>query len=292
MKNKFSVCICILFFSFVFVSCDYDVTEIFFRKDEVYTRTCEVKLVPAPEGTENVSEYSVLIFTDIHYGNKKMCELREDDLVNKIKEKSAELASTYPMKFSLCLGDVADHGFEHEFADYENFVRRLKDECSLVTYTIPGNHDLYFGGWRHYVKYCYPYCGSFKFITDSGSQKISWYFLDSANGTLGANQLMSLEEDMASDDNMKFVFTHYPLHAGGLVYFCMQNLDERNLLVNLFADRKTRYIFDGHNHSGGKYDFSPALHEENLKSVRAGHAFCILKIDGVTGNHSMEMINF
>ncbi len=292
MKNKFSVCISVLFFSLSFVSCEYNMAELFFRKNAVYTRTAEVKPVDAPAGTKDVSKFSVLIFSDIHYGNTRMLDFREDDLVSKIKEKASELSSAFPLKFSLCLGDVADHGFENEFADYEKFVGRLRNECSLVTYTIPGNHDLYFGGWTHYVNYCYPNYGSFKFVTECGSNKISWYFLDSANGTLGPKQFESLKNNLASDGNMKFVFTHYPLYAGGVYYFCMQDLDERNELIKMFADSKSRYLFDGHNHPGGRYDFTPTFHEENLMSVREFHSFCILKVDAASGNHSVEVVSF
>lgn len=257
-----------LFFSFsgfLFCSCQYysyGLDEFLYRDNSIRNRSSRLKnlqdespyelaLKKNPEAPESVdaefTAYDFLVITDVHFGGEGLAhngERRDEEFFKWISAYC--LDSKKRPKFCVCLGDVAEHGLESEFKDYKKFTDRLEADFGIKTYNVIGNHDLYNAGWKNYEKYSFPYCSFYKFRT----KKFTFYFLDSASGSLGDDQLTSFKRDMEYNERgrKKIVFMHIPAYAGGLFYFVMQNTVERNKFISYCAGNDVIALVDGHTH--------------------------------------------
>ncbi len=285
---------CAVLFSLNFISCEYGLEEAFYRIDEVKTRSKSIldlgndtdslnKGVEVPSVSS--SKFSVLLFTDIHFGkNKKGENCRYDDeFFSYFEAHKTELetydSSSYPFAFAVSGGDNVEHGYQSEYHLYNDFCSKIETKFGLKTYSVVGNHDLFNSGWKYYKNFCYPYVSSYFFKTSYGENAIDWIFLDSGNGTLGHNQLSSLKDVLKSSSRKKIVVSHYPIYAGGAFYFTMQNLTERDTLIADFCRSNVSLLADGHRHSGGQWDFSSYFHEENVKSFLDYTTFAVIYVD-------------
>lgn len=188
------------------------------------------------------NEYSILVITDTHFGKygKNDSEQREDKKFFEALDKLNEIP-----KFCICLGDTTEHGLKDEFKDYKRTITdKLLEKYNIKTFNTIGNHDLYNSGWGNYNEILYPYTSFYTFKTPN----LSWYFLDSASGSLGNNQFSKLEKKMKSDSNSKIVLMHIPLYADGLFYFTMQNAVERNKIISFFNKNNVIATICGHTH--------------------------------------------
>ena len=230
-------------------------------------------------------KFSVLITTDVHFGGENMGK-NGDRPEDSFKEWLLDYKATtqadgtadelYPA-FAICLGDVAEHGLNEEFSDYEKFTDSLNmpEFGNIRTFNVVGNHDLYNAGWGGYKKHCAPYTSFYKFRTEG----MTWYFVDSASGSLGNAQLTSLSRDMKYNEKgrKKLVFTHIPAYAGGLFYFVMQNSTERNKFISLLAEQDTLALIDGHTHKEITSDLG--FTEWNLPGFLEKRGWAILTVD-------------
>jgi 3',5'-cyclic AMP phosphodiesterase CpdA len=178
--------------------------------------------------------------------------------------------------FCLVLGDLVESGTEAQYKEYAEFVQKL-DTRGIKTYAVAGNHDLYNSGWTHWERYAAPHTSYYRFVINN----VSWYFLDSANGSLGSSQLYNFVDKAHADSNAKLIFTHYPVYAGGVFYFSMSNPRERAVLLDTFARNNAKLVLDGHNHEGSSYNFG-SFQEVNLKAFTEKKKWYMLSID--TGN--------
>ncbi len=304
MKKFFLSCAVLFLFSFNFISCEYGIDEAFHRIDEVSKRS--LSLLDLANDTDSLnkgvavpsvssSKFSVLFFTDIHFGrNKKGENCRyENEFFQYFEEHKAELetygTSSYPFAFAISGGDNVEHGYKDEYISYNDFCSSFETKFDLKTYSVVGNHDLFNSGWTNYKTYCYPYTSSYFFKTSYGENSIDWIFLDSGNGTLGHKQLSSLKDILRSSNRKKIVITHYPLYSGGVFYFTMQNVIERDTLISYFCKSNVSILVDGHKHSGGQWDFSSYFHEENVKSFLDYTTFAVIYVD--LNANSVNMIS-
>lgn len=85
-------------------------------------------------------------------------------------------------------------------------------------------------------------------------RNISYYFLDSADGTFGYKQLNSLENLFISDSNKKIICTHYPLYADTL-YYRLSNYKEKAHLINLLSNNDVILYLSGHTHIFFEHNF-------------------------------------
>lgn len=306
MKKIFSLTLVI--FSLLFTSCEYGLTEFFYRIDEVNSRSSRIVNlsdttdslvhsdveVPSPSS----SKFAVLIFSDIHFGRNPSTggDRQEEKFFEYFTKNKIDLEKynedTYPFLFSICAGDCVEHGFASEYVDYKKFTDKIKTLYNLKTYTIAGNHDLYNSGWSQWKSYCYPYISSYFFKTKYNDSEISWYLLDSGNGTLGYRQLNDLKKKMENDSNKKIVISHYPIYAGGIFYFTMQNTTERDTLISLFGKSNVRLSLEGHYHSGGQYDFKNYFHEEIVKSFLDKANFAVIYVDLDLQTFNVKQVDF
>lgn len=239
------------------------------------------------------SIYSVLIVTDLHFGSERE-ELDEegflswlDSYYQKYSEGESKDFSKLP-RFAVNLGDTADGGREGQFKDFLRFENKLKAvagkylygendstpdlERKFKVWSILGNHDLYHSGGPYFKKLVYPYTSSYFFSFDADSSDsepgFSFYFLDTANGTLGTRQLENLRKRLEADSRPKIVFSHYPVYAGGSdMFMLLQDPIERNMILTCFAKTNVKQVYEGHAHRNYGFTFE-TFREEVINSLR------------------------
>ena len=303
MKVKFREAIACLIFLPLFLICgcsldDYGLDQAFYRRMSVETRSSKLKVLSKVnsniDGTPVDSTYDVLIITDLHFGNEnkgKNGPRREDEWFDQLLEGSVGNRIVDRVKFVICLGDVADHGRRSEF---ETFKESVEDRLESIktamapdgikTYNVVGNHDLYNDGWNAWSDNCYPGTSLYKFESPS----FSWYFIDSASGTLGGYQYDVLSDCMKNDGKRKLVFSHVPIYAENKLYFTMQNTEERNRLISTCAKTGVLWFVDGHTHED-RTSGSGKFTERNVPGFLEKYEYGIMHVDESNGTVSIEL---
>lgn len=204
----------------------------------------EIYQVTAP--TISGSTYTFLVLSDIHIGH-------EPDDTNIPYEQIAESIQAqknagFNVDFVIILGDQTDLGLESEFIRFQTFTTWLKTVTNNAEiYNIAGNHDLYNDGWEHWKKYSSPNKSFYKFTL--GNLNRTFYFLDTASGTLGTEQFRLLKQDIESNSTKKFIATHYPIYsAPETYYFLLSDVNERAALLSFADKNNVTMFFSGHFH--------------------------------------------
>lgn len=292
MKKTLSI-IAGTIFLFLLSSCEYAVWEGFYRKHSVSERASSLYELPfagdrtdtqnpggAPDPSETTGTYYVAVFSDIHL--YKSGEVRfEENFKNQLTSLKAlndedSSRNVYP-KFVLCLGDIADHGYESEYRDYVKFTDSIRTDFGLVTYNVLGNHDLYNTGWEPYEKLIYPFKSFYHFTTSS----FSWYVLDSASGSLGPEQLRMFEEACKNDSRPKIILMHCPMYGDPYLnagYFTMQNSYESDRLITDAEKDNVKLIMEGHTHRFYEQQIG-SYTEHTVSSILVKHEWTLLKVD-------------
>lgn len=272
--------------------CKFGLQEIFWRADPVDRRSKElVKLTDSefPFDTNTMPvKYGCLLITDVHFGNDHY-SVHQDAFFKSLEEYKAEHSSPSDPQILFCiaLGDIADHGRAAEFDRYEAFQKRITTEAGLPVYNVVGNHDLYNSGWKLWEKACFPHKSAYYFET----KNFEWYFVDTANGTLGRPQFYDLKEKVQSSSRPKFIFTHYPLYGNAIQYFSLSNPRERAELISLCAQNNVKMYCSGHYHRGAYYDYG-RFEEFALKAFGHYRKYYILHVDETAPTFSVETVSF
>lgn len=143
-------------------------------------------------------------------------------------------------------GDTADTGQRDSFACVKNMIAA----GGASTHMTLGNHDLQFDGYAAFSDlfgsstYAF-FCGPDLFIC-----------LDSANGTLGADQMAWFEGILKAERaeaRYCFVFTHQNLFRyASLDFSYNQPIEEIYMLMGLYESYGVDYVFMGNDH---RYDY-------------------------------------
>lgn len=280
--------------SFVFASCKYGFYLGLFDEDDVDERSSSLKRLSDLSFDSDV--FSFVIVSDVHFGASAK---RDNDEFFKWFRNALESAELEKKpRFLVCLGDSADKGYKSEFEEYNAFLSEIEAMESaywgkaVKSLTILGNHDLYNNGWENWKAQVYPYTAYYSLaVKGKSGGEISLFFIDSANGTLGVEQLDSLESEISADTNPKIVFSHYPVYAGGNLLMTLQDTTERSLLLTWFSKNDVRYVFAGHAHKN--YGFShPSFREDVTASYVFNRYFRLVTVNTVTGDVSSELLSY
>ena len=267
------------------------------------------------------STYSFLVFSDTHYGSERE-ELDEEKFLSWLSSWFQKYSSgeekdlTKLPRFAVNLGDTADSGKESQFKQYLLFENKIKavagkylysetdetadSERKFKVWSILGNHDLYNDGAKYFEKLIFPYRSAYFFNFDADSTDsysgYSFYFLDSANGTFGTNQIEDFKKKLDSDPHTKIVFTHYPVYAGGSdMFMIIQDTLERNTLLTYFKKGNVKQVYEGHAHKNYGFDFK-AFREDVIGSLRfsarAEKQCAIITVNEQTGKVSTHIIEW
>lgn len=236
-------------FVFCLVSCDDAGLDIFLGKnclieDRAKFRDVTFQDVGFNLPTENEDKYSVIVLSDVHFHTGKRTSFI--DVVNNI-----DFSKLGQPVMAVVLGDVGNYGEHSDYAEFNKFAAEINELLHIPIFSTVGNHDTYQRG--NY---------GMNFLTDIfpttfyrvGLHGVSWYFLDSADGTCGYNQINTLENIFMTDKNKKIICTHYPLYADNLMD-CMSNYQEKAYLISLYSRNDVFLVLCGHTHVYFRYDF-------------------------------------
>lgn len=290
------VTVFILVSSMLFLSCVYGLDQFLYRANEANSRSPSVvDLQDKAPDIGSDTKFSVVVFTDAHFGrNSKIEGTRKDtEFLAWLAAKKTELeAAGAPVRFCVCLGDCVETGAKDEYVKYKALCDTIQTNLSLTVYTVAGNHDLFNSGWNNWSSIVYPYVSSYSFVTTQGDKKMSWYFLDTGNGTLGYRQLTDVVSKMNSDSNPKIVLTHYPVYAGGIFYFTLQNETERDTLLSAFTRDNVELVLEGHYHKGGSFQYGNRFFECVLKSYLDYSSVGVITVDLASQSASIAEFGF
>ena len=291
MKKKL-IFICAVFL--LCTGCKFGLQEIFWRADPVDRRSRKLVKLTGSEFPFDIdtmsSKYDCLLITDVHFGNDHY-SVHQDAFFKSLQKYKAEHSSPSDPQILFCiaLGDIADHGRAAEFDAYEAFQNRITTDTGLPVYNVVGNHDLYNSGWKLWKKACFPHKSAYYFET----KNFEWYFVDTANGTLGRPQFYDLKEKLQSSSSPKFIFTHYPLYGNAIQYFSLSNPRERAELFSLCAQNNVKMYCSGHYHRGAYYGYG-RFEEFTLKAFGHYRKYYILHVDDneTAPTFSVETVSF
>lgn len=227
------------------------------------------------------NKYNVLIISDTHFGNTKKevnCEILYKYLA------SIKGTSQFPA-FAICLGDSTDIGTREQFEQYNHFCNTLMNNYGIsIVLNACGNHDIYQNNYDNWKENCYPHTTFYKFQTN----KISWYCLDTASGTIGENQYNKLMQLFENDSRPKIIFTHYPFTRFNYDCSNMAETTERNKLLSDFARNNVICVFGGHNHTQ-TYD-NLGYPDYGIPSFAYDEAWAMLHVDENARTAEIEFI--
>lgn len=220
-------------------------------------------------------DYRVYVMSDIHV------DFSTDNLDRYVSDY---LADTEAAPFSLCLGDLINAtGHFDYFAEH---VKPVSDAGCKIYYTT-GNHDIYFDQWPEYFKRFGSSTYWFEVQTVSGYKDL-YVAIESASGTLGADQREWLENALKDKQNQGFrhiiVFTHTHFFKkdtsqGHTSNF---NMEETYDLLDLFDRYDVSMVLQGHSHSRDLTMFKDVvyLRVDALEDHYPDAFYTILKIGG------------
>jgi len=193
----------------------------------------QTKQLDFPQSTTD--SFTFLFVSDIHLRPD------QDDWMDVLDA----YAQNADAAFILHGGDNVDRGLLKE---YNWYLRRIGGFYAYL-YPAIGNHDLYNNGWEHYQRLLGPSVYSFEY------GNAFFFFLDSAQATLGRDQLDYVERKLKRvTQRHRFVISHFPIYDGPVQTPAMLGVpEERYKLIYLFDEYGVEYYLSGHKHSGERY---------------------------------------
>ncbi len=183
--------------------------------------------VPAP-----VEPFTFVVISDTHV-------FPDNDTSGRFAILQADVAA-HGDRFVLACGDLAQNG---ALADFQTF-QSLAAGLGVPVYAVPGNHDLYCGGWPNYRSVL----GTGMYTVSAGPVLV--VAVDSGNGTLGGPQRARLEGVLAARTETYCVtFTHMEFFSDNLNETQQwTDINEAYSLMHLFETSGVNIHFAGHTH--------------------------------------------
>lgn len=220
--------IVILFTLFIASGCFFDPFG-FFLTTDIEKRFNQSRTLPEVTNLIVSIPFSVVVITDTHvYGtnNRNFYQLSNQIIASD----SAILIS----------GDVAQQGAAEDYV----YLKVDLNKIGLPYYAVPGNHDLYYGGWENFKTHMGRNC--FTFV--AGNTR--FIGLDSASGSLGQSQMNWLENVLKNKTEVHtVVFTHMEFFnpsLGQLQQFT--DIEEIYHLMYIFENNEVDMVISGHSH--------------------------------------------
>jgi hypothetical protein len=160
------------------------------------------------------------------------------------------------------LGDVYYSGFEYEYNKrfLANWPVRVPEADAVSSWTIPGNHDLYSGGYGYYKALTDPrfagHCGCSYFLLENDDWRIIGLDTGWEDGGLAGDQPAWLESVLASGERKRtMLLTH---HQGVSVYKkAPERLHER--IAHILARHPVDVWLWGHEHRCMAFDATDGI---------------------------------
>ena len=287
----------LFFLPLLCLSCNYGFYLSLFNEESADSRAKTLTILSSDDTPQIESEsFSFVVVTDVHFGAAS--ERHNEAFFAKLDPQLAHSDETKRPRFLVCLGDSADGGHEVEYKEYNSFLNevaehaeRISGEKNFKSYTIMGNHDTYNNGWEEFKKLVFPNTSFYTFSLSSTAAPVTFFFLDTANGTLGDSQRELLQKSLVQNENMALVFSHYPIYAGGNLLYTEQDTTERALLLTWFAKYNVKAVFAGHAHKNYSFD-SGDFTEDVTASYLYQRYFRLVTVNTAEKTVSSELIEF
>ena len=239
-----------LFFAVIFAACErLDMAGMFVGSSPTIDQRWETSMAYNAEAGYDtlyaVSEdYHLYVCTDTH--------------ITTSRNHWEHFIATYRAD-SLCpvavhLGDIIDA--KTDFAYVEQALAPQNGNLSKrdTLMAVCGNHDIYFKLWENFIQIFKTSTYYFVVQTPSGSQDL-FIVYDSADGTVGSQQLQWLESTLQWADTQDFrhivacTHTHFFKRDGSQGHTSNYTLEETFALLNLFTKHGVDMLWSGHDHS-------------------------------------------
>jgi 3',5'-cyclic AMP phosphodiesterase CpdA len=188
---------------------------------------------PEREITIASDSYTFLVGSDSHVGG-----------TDNISQFIEAAISKNPIALAIS-GDVTTGREE----DYEVAAAELEALSDIQLCLVPGNHDLYFGGWNTYYELFGPSTYTLTIHTNASSDL--YIFLDTGGGTLGTSQLEWLRELLEKEranHRHAIVVTHVNFFRPRFTNSTNLLNEELILLIDLFEKNEVNMVIQGHDH--------------------------------------------
>lgn len=221
-----------IFILLVLGSCTVDLMGLF-ASDDMNSRFFERNtfnfLTPDTRVLSLGEEYAFLVLSDTHiegrdaFGLEKLASVIDDTI-----------------KFVVITGDITQSGTREEVQRFIEIAQSLGVPC----YPMLGNHDVYFGNWSIWKELI----GSSTYRIDTQDNSTTILILDTANASMGKEQIDWIEEELKTARSHVFIFTHTNLFVEGMGDLQqMTDMRERARIMALLQGRCDA-MFTGHVH--------------------------------------------
>jgi len=176
------------------------------------------------------NSFSFMVIGDTHIGSPQ----------GEVMNTMAGIAESAGDAFVIVAGDISHGGLDGEFTQFKTVM----DTHGMTWRTAIGNHDIFFGGWSRYRT------SIGRSIYSFNADNVHFIMLDSANGSLGEQQLQWFEADlMANTRPHVVVVTHFPPWNGRFAsIYRMSSEEEAAVLKDICHRYGVDYVFAGHYH--------------------------------------------
>lgn len=197
--------------------------------------------------------YRIFVHADTHIMDSR------DNLEHFIHEYRNAL----DCPLALHLGDLVDaqNHWEYMKAAYSDIPQNPAKIGGDTLFMTLGNHDLFFGQWEQYKNYWGSSAYYFIVETPSGKRDL-FLILDSAEGTLGTDQMAWFKEVLNWSDTQDFrhkvVCTHTHLFKsdGSQGHTSNFELEETYEIMGLLAQHDVEMYWSAHDHSREEITFN------------------------------------
>lgn len=252
-------------------------------------------------------KYSFIVVSDIHIGAANVHTSKINKFFDsEIPKLFSSDDKTKIPRFLINLGDTGDGGHASEYSEFNEYfgnggkIQQLakssgivENESDFKIYTVLGNHDLYNNGWKKWKKMVWPYTSTYYFSLRSSSDfsPITFYFVDTGNGSLGKDQIDDFENLLKADPNKKLIFAHYPFYSDQVPFMKIEDTTERNHLLSLFQKYKAVDLFGGHAHINFEKDLGD-FDQINTAAMFKNGYYRLVTVDEKTASVSTKLIGF
>jgi predicted phosphodiesterase len=245
-KIYFTIVLIALFLS----ACNYtDLGGMFVVGESVNERFEQSMAWNAQNPQQNVvvatDNYKLYIAADFHVGKTKNLE----KFIAKGQTDGADAL--------VFVGDIAN-GNDY---DFENIAAVLPNKQLMPWYMMAGNHELYFGGWKHYHKHFGS--SSYYFAVETPAANDLYICVDTGSGTMGSKQLKWLK-NLLETERSKYrycvIFTHNNLFRVRRTGSTNPVVEELHVFADLFARHNVAYVITGHDHLRNVFKFGKTTH--------------------------------
>jgi len=177
--------------------------------------------------------------------------------------------------------------------DFMLFKQYLPNHELLPSFPITGNHDLYFGGWKHFNAIFGT--STYYFVVNTVEAADLFICLDTGGGTLGSKQLdwfRNVLQNIRPGYRRCVVVTHNNLFRFRRTTSTNPLTEELHILLDLFLRHRVDMVITGHDHKRDKQVFGNTTHiiMDALKDEEENAGYFQLNI--MNGMLQYSFINF